>query len=82
MVNLMYEIGKVDGEEIREEENRQKSAYDDRDGNNILIDNFGRNAICGACIACQEETLDGLMNRIYWILVRSLDLFLFWQILA
>ena len=40
----MYEIGKVDGEEIREEENRQqqKSAYDDRDGNNILIDNFGR----------------------------------------
>ena len=40
----MYEIGKVDGKEIREEENRQqqKSAYDDRDGNNILIDNFGR----------------------------------------
>ena len=44
MVNLMYEIGKVDGEEIREEKNRQqqKNAYDDRDGNNILIDNFGR----------------------------------------
>ena len=34
MVNFMYEIGKVDGEEIREEDNRQqqKSAYDDRDG--------------------------------------------------
>jgi len=44
VVNHMYEIGKVDGEVIREEENRQqqKSAYDDRDGNNILIDNFGR----------------------------------------
>ena len=44
MVNLMYEIGKVDGEEIREEENRQqqKSAYDDREDKNILIDNFGR----------------------------------------
>ena len=44
MVNHMYEIGKVDGEEIREEKNRQqqKNAYDDRDGNNILIDNFGR----------------------------------------
>lgn len=40
----MYEIGKVDGEEIREEENRQQqnSEYDDRDGKNILIDNFGR----------------------------------------
>jgi GTP 3',8-cyclase len=40
----MYEIGKVDREEIREKENRQqqKSEYDDRDGKNILIDNFGR----------------------------------------
>lgn len=40
----MHEIGKVDGEEIREEENRQqqKSEYDDREGKNILIDNFGR----------------------------------------
>ncbi|MGH9913498.1 MAG: hypothetical protein ACRD4W_13710, partial [Nitrososphaeraceae archaeon] len=44
MVNQMHEIGKVDGEEIREEENRQqqKSEYDDREGKNILIDNFGR----------------------------------------
>jgi GTP 3',8-cyclase len=40
----MYEIGKVDGEGIREKENRQqqKSEYDDREGKNILIDNFGR----------------------------------------
>jgi cyclic pyranopterin phosphate synthase len=40
----MYEIGKVDGEGIREKENRQqqKSEYDDRQGKNILIDNFGR----------------------------------------
>jgi GTP 3',8-cyclase len=44
VVNQMHEIGKVDGEEIREEENRQqqKSEYDDREGKNILIDNFGR----------------------------------------
>jgi cyclic pyranopterin phosphate synthase len=44
VVNQMYEIGKVDGEGIREKENRQqqKSEYDDRQGKNILIDNFGR----------------------------------------
>jgi GTP 3',8-cyclase len=44
VVNQMYEIGKVDGEGIREKENRQqqKSEYDNREGKNILIDNFGR----------------------------------------
>ncbi|MGB8085855.1 MAG: radical SAM protein [Nitrososphaeraceae archaeon] len=43
-VNEMYEIGKVDGEKIGEEENRQQpiGEYDDSEDKNILIDNFGR----------------------------------------
>lgn len=40
----MYEIGKADGEEIREEENEQQQIgkHDASEDKNILIDNFGR----------------------------------------
>lgn len=44
MVIELYDTVKVDGEEIREVERRQHQIdeHDDREGKNVLIDNFGR----------------------------------------
>jgi hypothetical protein len=86
----MYEIEEMYDEGMKEVERRQRriDEREDREINNVLIDNFGRiakklrisvteSAICVACIACQEGRLHGLMNMIDWIIMRSPDLLLF-----